>query len=128
MNYDCEALRITVDYNNMMQETLGARGLTQDELLALPLADAVKSMKDKRGQMKWRELPHNRTQSLLRSKKPPHMCAQTSTISSCSASAEAHSVRSRCSRRFRICTITIFLRKSETVRVCSSKTTLTLSA
>ena len=26
--FDREAMRITVDYNNMMQETLGARGLT----------------------------------------------------------------------------------------------------
>ena len=57
--YDREALRITVDYNNMMQETLGARGLTKDELLALPLAAAVEGMKAKRGQMKWHELPHN---------------------------------------------------------------------
>ena len=58
-NYDREALRITVDYNNMMQETLGERGLTLDELNALPLKAAVEGMKAKRGQMKWRELPHN---------------------------------------------------------------------
>ena len=57
--FDREAMRITVDYNNMMQETLGARGLTKDELLALPLEAAAKAMKEKRGQMKWRELPHN---------------------------------------------------------------------
>ena len=57
--YDRESMRITVDYNNMMQETLGARGLTKDELLALPLAEATEAMKTKRGQMKWRELPHN---------------------------------------------------------------------
>lgn len=54
-----EAMRITIDYNNMMQETLGARGLTRDELLALPLKTAVEAMKTKRDQMKWRELPHN---------------------------------------------------------------------
>lgn len=44
MNYDREALRITVDYN-MMQETLGERGLTLDELNALPLKAAVEGMK-----------------------------------------------------------------------------------
>ena len=54
-----ESMRITIDYNNMMQETLGARGLTKAELTALPLREAVKGMKEKRGQMKWRELPHN---------------------------------------------------------------------
>lgn len=44
-NYDREALRITVDYNNMMQETLGERGLTLDELNALPLKAAVEGKK-----------------------------------------------------------------------------------
>ena len=57
--YDREAMRIRVDYNNMMRETLGARGLSKDELSALPLESAVRAMKEKRGQMKWRELPHN---------------------------------------------------------------------
>lgn len=54
-----EAMRITIDYNNMMQETLGAHGLSKDELTALPLKEAVEAMKTKRGQMKWRELPYN---------------------------------------------------------------------
>lgn len=31
--FDREAMRITVDYNNMMRETLGERGLTADEQL-----------------------------------------------------------------------------------------------
>ena len=57
--FDREAMRITVDYNNMMRETLGEHGLTADELKALPLESAVEAMKTKRGQMKWRELPHN---------------------------------------------------------------------
>lgn len=57
--YNREALRITVDYNNMMQETLGSNGLSTEELTALPLSDAVRAMKEKRDQMKWRELPHN---------------------------------------------------------------------
>ena len=34
--FEREAMRITVDYNNMMRETLGARGLTVEELKALP--------------------------------------------------------------------------------------------
>ena len=54
-----ESMRITIDYNNMMQETLGTRGLSKAELNALPLREAVEGMKKKRGQMKWRELPHN---------------------------------------------------------------------
>ena len=33
-NFDRETMRITVDYNNMMQETLGSRGLSVDELKA----------------------------------------------------------------------------------------------
>jgi glucose-6-phosphate isomerase len=57
--YDREAMRITVDYNNMMRETLGSRGLSVDELKTLPLDAAVEGMKTKRDQMKWRELPHN---------------------------------------------------------------------
>ena len=57
--YEREALRITVDYNNMMRETLGERGLSIEELKALPLEAAAEGMKRKRGAMKWRELPHN---------------------------------------------------------------------
>ena len=57
--FDREAMRITVDYNNMMRETLGERGLTADELTALPLKAAAEAMRTKRAGMKWRELPHN---------------------------------------------------------------------
>lgn len=57
--FDREAMRITVDYNNMMRETLGDRGLTADELTALPLKAAAEAMRTKRAGMKWRELPHN---------------------------------------------------------------------
>ena len=57
--FDREVMRITVDYNNMMQETIGEHGLTTEELTALPLEAAAAGMKQKRNQMKWRELPHN---------------------------------------------------------------------
>ena len=57
--FDRRTMRIAVDYNNMMRETLGERGLTADELKALPLKEAAEAMKTKRDQMKWRELPHN---------------------------------------------------------------------
>ncbi len=54
-----ESMRITVDYNNMMQEAIGERGLTERELFALPIAQSVLAMEQKRDQMKWRALPHN---------------------------------------------------------------------
>lgn len=53
------SMRIRIDYNNMMQETIGERGLTPEELNALPIEKAVRAMEAKRDQMKWRELPHN---------------------------------------------------------------------
>lgn len=53
------SMRIRIDYNNMMQETIGERGLTPEELNALPIEKAVLAMEAKRDQMKWRELPHN---------------------------------------------------------------------
>lgn len=54
-------LRIRVDYNNMMAEFVGKEGVTEQEIAQkMPAcAAAVQAMKDKRGQMKWRELPHN---------------------------------------------------------------------
>ena len=33
--FDREAMRITIDYNNMMQETLGERGLTRVSCIML---------------------------------------------------------------------------------------------
>lgn len=53
------SMRIRIDYNNMMQETIGKSGLTTEDLNALPIANAVEAMEAKRDQMKWRELPHN---------------------------------------------------------------------
>ena len=105
--FDREAMRITIDYNNMMQETLGARGLTTDELKALPLDAAAKAMHEKRDQMKWRELPHNQNEIV---------------------NAAARWARSRSSRRFRICIITICRKKSAAVRDCLSRITSIPSA
>lgn len=54
-------MRIRVDFNNMMEETLGARGISASEIAQLKprLEAAALSMEIKRGQMKWRELPYN---------------------------------------------------------------------
>ena len=52
-------MRLVFDYNNMMTDAVGSNGLTHKELLSLPIERAVRGMREKRGQMKWRELPHN---------------------------------------------------------------------
>ena len=54
-------MRIRVDFNNMMEEMLGARGISASEIAQLNprLEAAALSMEIKRGQMKWRELPYN---------------------------------------------------------------------
>lgn len=56
-----KALRIRVDFNNMMQEQLGEHGISVAEIDALkPRLDAAAvSMETKRGNMRWRELPYN---------------------------------------------------------------------
>lgn len=54
-----DSMRIRVDMNNMMQDALGARGISRDDIAALPITSAVEGMKAKREQMKWRELPYN---------------------------------------------------------------------
>ncbi len=57
-----ESMRLTLDYNNMMSERLGEKGLTREELYALPLEKAAQGMIDGRERMKWRELPHNQAE------------------------------------------------------------------
>lgn len=57
-----DSMRIRIDYNNMMASALGAKGLTESELKALPLDTAVSNMIEKRDRMKWRELPHNQAE------------------------------------------------------------------
>ncbi|MDR1619537.1 MAG: glucose-6-phosphate isomerase [Clostridiales bacterium] len=56
-----ESMRLTVDFNNMMAGYIGGRGIQTSEIDALrpKLAAAVAAMRDKRGAMKWRELPYN---------------------------------------------------------------------
>lgn len=53
---------IRVDINGMMQETIGSRGIACTDLQALPLQSAFQALQEKRGQMRWRELPHNQAE------------------------------------------------------------------
>lgn len=55
------SMRVKVDYNNMMSEFLGARGIAAEEIAAnaAQYEAAAKRMDEKRGEMKWRELPFN---------------------------------------------------------------------
>ncbi len=57
----CESMRIRVDYNNMMSEYVGGRGIHTRELAAQAelYREAAKRMKENRSSMKWRELPYN---------------------------------------------------------------------
>lgn len=56
-----DAMRIRVDYNNMMADRLGAHGITDGEIDALQprLALAAEALVRDRGSMKWRELPYD---------------------------------------------------------------------
>ncbi|MDL2234889.1 glucose-6-phosphate isomerase [Christensenellaceae bacterium OttesenSCG-928-L17] len=57
------SMRIRVDFNNMMADTLGTRGIARSEVEALhgQTEAAAIAMEEKRGEMKWRELPHNQS-------------------------------------------------------------------
>lgn len=56
-----QSMRLRFDFNNMMSDQLGNRGLYRREIDAImPQAEtAVIGMKQKRGNMRWRELPYN---------------------------------------------------------------------
>lgn len=56
-----EQMRIRVDFNNMMEEMLGEKGISSSEIEALSgqLQKAAQAMEQNRGSMKWRELPYN---------------------------------------------------------------------
>ena len=56
-----QSMRLRVDFNNMMSDQLGNRGIYRREIEALqPKLDAaILNMKTKRGNMRWRELPYN---------------------------------------------------------------------
>lgn len=59
-----ESMRLRVDFNNMMTEFIGEEhGISAARIdgLKSETAAAAKRMQEKRGQMKWRELPHNQT-------------------------------------------------------------------
>lgn len=56
-----DAMRIKLDFNNMMAHTLGDYGISESELNGLFTKSAIDAMKTKRGNMKWRELPYNQT-------------------------------------------------------------------
>ena len=60
-----ESMKIRVDFNNMMSDFIGEKdGIQTSQIDALQdrLKKAAQNMVDKRGQMKWRELPHNQTE------------------------------------------------------------------
>ena len=61
-----ESMRLKINYNNMMKSTLIPDGFTADEIKALPLEAAFKAMTAKRGQLKWRELPHNQEEIIAK--------------------------------------------------------------
>ncbi len=56
-----QSMCLRIDYNNMMKEFVGEHGLTASDFseYADRFALAAENMVQKRGQMKWRELPHN---------------------------------------------------------------------
>lgn len=59
-----ESMRVRVDYNNMMSDLIGERGLRKAQLEASEsaLSNAAAALEEKRSQMKWRDLPYNQTQ------------------------------------------------------------------
>ncbi|HWS28482.1 MAG TPA: glucose-6-phosphate isomerase [Clostridia bacterium] len=56
-----ESMRVRVDYNNMMADLIGERGLRKAQLEASEssLANAAAALEEKRGLLKWRDLPYN---------------------------------------------------------------------
>lgn len=60
------AMRIRVDYHNMMAQRVGEHGITQDELNAmLPRCqEAFEGVERGRSNMKWRELPFNQAETV----------------------------------------------------------------
>ncbi len=59
-----EQMRIRVDFNNMMEDMLGEKGISLSEIEALSeqLQKAAQAMEQDRGSMKWRELPYNQNE------------------------------------------------------------------
>jgi len=63
--------RIRVDFNNMMAASIGAHGITEEEIAGhMAQAEAAaKALAEKRPQMKWRELPHNQAKIVEKIRK-----------------------------------------------------------
>ena len=57
-----QGMRLKINYNNMMKSALLPNGFTAEQIKALPLKSAFASLKAKRPQLKWRELPYNQEQ------------------------------------------------------------------
>ncbi|MBR0444831.1 MAG: glucose-6-phosphate isomerase [Clostridia bacterium] len=59
-----ESMRLRLDYNNMMSDMLGERGIREDEIdgISDQLDQAARALVDNRGNMRWRELPYNQEQ------------------------------------------------------------------
>lgn len=64
----CESMRISVDYNNMMSEYVGERGIKACELdsRANLYHEAAEHMEIGRNNMKWRELPYNQQNAAIK--------------------------------------------------------------
>ena len=65
-----QSMRLRFDFNNMMSDQLGNRGIYRREIEALQpkIESAVMNMKNQRGKMRWRELPYHQeevVQSIL---------------------------------------------------------------
>lgn len=63
-----QSMRIRVDYNNMMQANIGAKGIGEELLQEQSprLKNAAQSMRLKRSNMRWRELPYEQEEAVNR--------------------------------------------------------------
>ena len=54
-------MRVSLDYNNMIDDFVGKHGISASDIKALEpqITAAKQAMKDKRADMAWRDLPHN---------------------------------------------------------------------
>ena len=59
-----ESMRLRLDYNNMMSDMLGERGIREEEIdgISEQLNWAGRALVENRGNMRWRELPYNQNQ------------------------------------------------------------------
>ena len=56
-------MRLTLDYTNMLSRAVGPNGITEEEFISgwSRAASALKSLREKRDQLRWRDLPYNQT-------------------------------------------------------------------